>query len=319
MTDTARHLVSIARLLCGEDRSIVFEPLVADWVREWTDARGARRARVLIEGASAYLYSLAQCLDVVSVFKGRPFAAFATTVLVFAIAGAVASLQPVHITWVGWGPRFIWVPPPPVLSYFVPGMLAAYGGFALLPATLFAARAGWSWRSSTSLVLLTVSGLLFVEGWIHPAALRARSQHAIAGMPVPGRSQTQDIRSFTSTSRLVAVATSDDPVLAPVARAALWDKAWWLALALSSAMLGAAGGSLARRRRWHLRVRTAALWWALSALFYWAVGAWAWALVMLLELPRGAGFWMPSAALLLVAALVVLAGRRMRGRPEVHT
>ena len=61
----ADRLLAIAEMLCGaKARATVFEPLIADWQREWLCAGGPRRrAGVLLNGSVAYATSLALRID----------------------------------------------------------------------------------------------------------------------------------------------------------------------------------------------------------------------------------------------------------------
>ena len=60
----ARSLLAWAEWLCGEPaRRAVFEPLVADWHREWLEAASpAARAMIAARGTAAFMISLAWCM-----------------------------------------------------------------------------------------------------------------------------------------------------------------------------------------------------------------------------------------------------------------
>jgi hypothetical protein len=49
------RLLAIAEIMCGPDaRQRVFDPLVADWEREWTDAHALSRTRAVVSGGGAF-------------------------------------------------------------------------------------------------------------------------------------------------------------------------------------------------------------------------------------------------------------------------
>ena len=99
------RLLGVADLLCGEHaRRTIFEPLVADWQRELSEARASGQWRVVLvfgSGAMAYAASFARCV-LMRDWLPAPRAA-ASAMLAFGLAKAVGILALLGLSY-AWGP-----------------------------------------------------------------------------------------------------------------------------------------------------------------------------------------------------------------------
>jgi hypothetical protein len=100
-----RRLLDLAEFVCGDRaRRDVFEPLVADWQRELSEAHAGRQWRVvqvLGSGAMAYAASFARCV-LMRDWLPTPSAA-ASAMLAFGLAKAVGVLALLGLSY-AWGP-----------------------------------------------------------------------------------------------------------------------------------------------------------------------------------------------------------------------
>ena len=58
MALTSRALAFASRWFDAATVQRTFEPLIADWQREWQDARRSRRARVSMRGLAAFIFAV---------------------------------------------------------------------------------------------------------------------------------------------------------------------------------------------------------------------------------------------------------------------
>jgi hypothetical protein len=305
---TAQRLLAIAELVCGpEARRRVFEPLVADWQREWTDARSLTRARATVSGAAAFCWSLIKCANPASMVSITPCLGFVTFLLVFAAAGAALALQPVQYTWIGAGVRPLWLAPPDGLAYFVPQALAYMAAFALLPAILLATAAGWHARRLLAGVSLTLMAMIVVDGWVAPAAMRARDGYIDEG----GQeiSSARDVRLYANTAEVLALAHGSDRPLAATAQQELRNKSQVITMGLAFALFGFA---LGRTRSSIFRSPSLlglAACWLVAGTTHQVLNYWGQYIVVLLGLPATA-HWFGPTVFASVAIVVMLTTRR---------
>jgi hypothetical protein len=143
-----RHLLTLAEMLCGSTtRELVFEPLVADWHREWSRSTGLKRIVVLIRGFTAFALTLLQCAardfttppPAASVLMGS--AAFVIAMLfATAMVGFSLSLIPYFLDFNRMPIDFL------IVTVLVQGASLALAP-ALLPSTMLLRRdARTTWR-----------------------------------------------------------------------------------------------------------------------------------------------------------------------------
>jgi hypothetical protein len=304
---TAERLLAIAELLCGpEARRRVFEPLVADWAREYTDTRALSRTRAVVSGAAAFCWSLLGCANPTWLIAAAPWPGSLAILLAFAAAGAALALQPLQYMWIGAGVRFVWLTPPEGLAYFLPKYLAYMTAFALLPAVLLATAAGWRWRRLLAGVSLTLMAMIVIDGWVAPAAMRARD--GFLGESGRAISSVRELRLYANTPEVVALASGSDRQLAATARQELRNTTQMMAISLSSALLGFALGRtrFIVFRRPSMRVLAAC--WLVGWMIHQVVDYWGQYLVALLGLP-GAALWVGPVVFAVAAGAVMLVAR----------
>ena len=307
-------LLDIAEWFCGPAlRASVFEPLVADWQRQWHDAPASMwaRARVLASGSIALVLSIAQCvltggirMPRVVLIKGAAVLILSTVLLMLIQIGL--NLQQFRRADFPFEMR-IWVALPSVLPLAVP--------LAMLPIMMVMRGTGrLSARSATIVVLAGGLLTLVTTGWLTPLSrgdVRDSLYEEIDRRNVTAaeqaRPETPDQRAkrreaYRSDPRYVEYQTN---LTRP-----RWNRSTFMTAALSIALgtLGWALGGLGRTRPIH-----AAGWWALTWLAvmvldgrakYWVNGG----IVQIATAP----VWAPLAVFATAALALSIASRRTR-------
>jgi len=183
MLPPGTHLLRIARTWFDEDTvTDVFEPLVADWQREWADARNvspARRGSILLTGLAAFLRTLVICggRDLMTLPDSTTTARLSVPLLWAIVAGIVLWVGP----WLYFANRFSPIPVAPVVVGLmsverapVIWALSVLVGVAWLGRTSLA-RPG---RAAIQLALIGVLGSFVWAGWLGPLANRELAPHA---------------------------------------------------------------------------------------------------------------------------------------------
>lgn len=192
--------------------SSVFEPLVADWQRQWNDATPGERRWINTKGLAAFAATTAITLPRVTFastsFRARPLA----------LAGAfwlvTSCLLTVPFMRYEWPQQFLWLLLPSSLTVMLP--------FAILPAIDAMRReseepTASDRRAALALVAVAVLGVIIGQGWITPAAnqrWRNATASELNGRPVvlhPG------LREMT-TGELIAGNAMNIRALASVPR-----------------------------------------------------------------------------------------------------
>lgn len=321
-----RSLLDLAELICGATaREYVFEPLVADWQREWHDrpVSSWARARILVGGASALGLSIAQCLLTgglrmprIALVKGAAVLVFSTVLLVLIQIGLNTQQQftadfPFEMR--------IWLALPLVLPLAVP--------LAMLPVMMLIRGAGrTSGRAAAIVVFASALVTLVTTGWLTPLArgdvrdsLYEEIERREAANEQAGRysypfTAARQIRNETPEQRAQRREAfhSDPRYVASHANMTRprWNRSTFMMAALGAALgaLGWALGGLGRTQVIH-----AAGWWALAWLSmmildnrmqYWVNGG-------VLRLAR-APDWLPLVVFGLAAiALQIASARRL--------
>ena len=146
----------------------VFEPLLADWQREWHDRPASRwaRARILVGGASALALSIAQCLLTgglrmprIALVKGAAVLILSTVLLVLIQIGLNTQQFRQDFPF----EMRIWMALPLILPLAVP--------LAMLPAMMLIRGAGRTSARAAAIVVFAGALLTLVTtGWLTPMA-----------------------------------------------------------------------------------------------------------------------------------------------------
>jgi hypothetical protein len=272
-----RHLLSFVELLCGADaRGRVFEPLVADWQREWSHAphSSAARMRIAVSGSAALAIALIACL--VTGSFSMPRSAFIKGLLTLAlsslalIALQVAILSPqLNTTWIV--ELRIWMGLSRSLTFMIP--------LAILPTMMLWRELGLSSRTAMISVIGASVLTVLITGWLVPKTQgeppfsdywqeamhqRAVEQDRAARHTYPGSAvralrpttpeqRAEQRRKWRTDPRYIAAQASQTQ--------ARWNSRTFMMGALTVALgaLGWALGALGRTRPVH-----AVAWWALT-------------------------------------------------------
>ncbi len=180
MPPPGTHLLRLARAWFDEATvTHVFEPLIADWQREWADARTAspvRRGWILMTGLAAYFRTLLACsvslatiLPPARVGGGFLIGALATTAtgataMMYPEARQLVNLEATPLVLIG------------ALAGFVSWLTMVLLPLGALPATMLARYAGASRGDVVRLACLLILAVIVTVGWVGPYGERTRSQ-----------------------------------------------------------------------------------------------------------------------------------------------
>lgn len=311
MTST---LPAITEALCGKEaRRRVFEPLVADWQREWHDTQGVKRWRVALSGTGALGWSIIRCVDLAHVVRANPTTGLAATLLLFAVAAVILSLQPFQYRW--WAPAaptMLWLWPRRNLVYAVPGELAMGIVFALLPAALLAAALRWPVRRIVSAVVFALAALVIVDGWLAPMAGHARQRAFWEGF---GRTPPPvSPLAYPTTAELFVLAQDGDTLVAGGAKQTLRSRLQIVLAAAGLAMIGVGIGRSRALRLLSPGPSHIVAWWVFGWVSYRLLVYWSLFFVLALDLPRTLISWLPIMILAAVGC-AALSGVRRRSAP----
>jgi len=207
----------------------VFEPLVADWQRQWSDAAPAERHRVNVKGCAAFVATTAIMLPRATLasasFRARPL------VLAGGFWLATSALQTLPYVREDLPLKFLWLLLPASLTLMLP--------FAILPAIDALRQDGDEptpshRRAALVLVVVAVIGVAIGHGWITPAA-NQRWRNAVMS-ELNGRPSVafRGLREMT-TGELIAGKATTIPALSGTPRAR--ELSMRLTLALLPAVL----------------------------------------------------------------------------------
>lgn len=308
MTRRIAVLLGAAEVLCGaQTRDTVFEPLVADWQREWLAAdTAAARARVMLRGGAAYALSLGLRLDTRDVVQRHAIViGWSALPLFSAIGGWILYLYTLPWILLTWSSRSDRLESYPFeyLTWHVPAVMTYGLLFAALP--VCATLAAGATRARVVVAALVMTGGLYVaiDGWWTPRARAGNLRQYHGERAVAG-----NFRVFTSDA-LVVQALDADTRIASAARTALRPRVTMPLSLIGLGVIGAAIGWRLRRAHRAIGVGTILAAW---------LGGWLTASV----LGRSAGYqgmyrepaapdvtmWLPALALLAIgiAAWLVL-------------
>jgi hypothetical protein len=189
----------------------VFEPLVADWQRQWKDATPAQRLWVNVKGGVAFLTTTALMTPRLALEPGS----FRSRPLLLAGGFWLVTSCLLTIPFATGTPRqHLWLLLPASLTVMLP--------FAVLPAIDALRRDGEAptpsdRRAASILVVAAVLGVVIGQGWLTPAAnqrWRNAAMSEITGRPSVAY---RGLREMTTTELITGNATNT-PALAGIPR-----------------------------------------------------------------------------------------------------
>jgi len=290
MAITSRALAFATRWFDDATVRRTFEPLVADWQREWQEASPASRARVSLRGLAAFMCAvvvsspqIARTTAPSSVTNhvARRIARFTFPATALLIMPLVTNIE---ASWLS-GIRVLLIVPQALVLAFpfaMVGAADAIRGHEVLPPHVERALV-------TKLAMIAVALMVFFHGWVVPAANQAwRAKMTPAGVSAPARG----VRELTTTdlindpSRAHAGETTNAGGRAAVIRRELNNRAN-LAL-LPAVLLWLRWGMLERpRRRWYSPLPS----WLLNPIL---IGAFLLLNVIGVNSGAAVGVWLPT-------------------------
>lgn len=160
------RLLELAEFLCGGPaRRSVFEPLVADWQRQWQDAPATRwsRAKVVTAGFAAFLVALLSCLvrgetkmNIPDVVRGLAALLISTVALLAMQIGLNSLVFPIDYLF---EIRF-WMALPMIVPFAIP--------LGLLPALMLMRGRGLTKRAAALIAITGAVLAVLATGWLTP-------------------------------------------------------------------------------------------------------------------------------------------------------
>ena len=199
MAITSRALAFATRWFDPATVSSVFEPLVADWQREWQNASPSRRLGVLIRGLAAFVCAVIVSSPRILLTPAPPGVAdqIATRVVRFMAIGTVLFMIPPVMELGRWWARDAsWVRAS-LFLFAVPMAMTLAFPFAMTGAVDALRRreampAHVARAAALKLGAVAIVVMLIYTGWVVPAASEAaRSAMNPAGMSEPLRSMRE--------------------------------------------------------------------------------------------------------------------------------
>jgi hypothetical protein len=317
MMPGSRALAFASRWFPPATVSTVFEPLIADWQREWRDAPRAQRLAIQFKGVFAF--GLASVVSTPAIARVRApksltdqvarriaWASFlGTAVFMTPLVGEIDS------TWIrAW-----------LILFAIPGALVLAFPFAMIAAvdTIRAAtnvEPHVARATMAKLAALAVVFMVFTHGWVVPAANQlwreTTFQTATAGMKLaPGQSKpAKGLRELTSYELIASaeLATAHEPGTYEYARAR------WVRMEMNNRATLAVLPVFLLWRRWRALDLPNGRWWSarhpilatiaavavfisLRGFFNSVEHAW--------SLPAGSGAWIELAVLAMIGMMRV--------------
>lgn len=165
MMPGTRLLQFVRRWFSPATVASVFEPLVADWQRQWSEATPAERRWINVKGRVAFATALIMMAPRVALTLGTLRARLLIGAATFWFATAVLNILPVAEEGVPLAS--LWLLLPANLTLMLP--------FAILPAIDAMRRGGEKpaaadRRGALTLIVVAVIGVAVGQGWVTPAA-----------------------------------------------------------------------------------------------------------------------------------------------------
>lgn len=224
--------------------SSVFEPLVADWQRQWSDATPAQRRWVDLKGRAAFAATLAmmtpRLMPAPSSFSVRALVVAAGFWLLMSCVILIPFMRE--------------SPTPDLVWMVLPGCLTLMLPFAILPAIDGIRRDGAvptprERRAVTTLAAVAVCGVVIGQGWLTPVANQAFRNEAasrMVGRPVVAW------KGFRERTTLDLIVGEGSTIPAPARTRELASRATLALLPAVLAWLRWRSLSRARDRSWPL-------------------------------------------------------------------
>jgi hypothetical protein len=316
----AERLLIISSWVCGGDaRRAVFEPLIADWQREWLSARRRRdRGRALLSGGLAFGISMALGINTRDVVQRHAIGIGWLALPTFSVIGGWL-LYLYALPWIllTWSSRSDGMPYPfEYLSWHVPAVMTYGLLFAVLPVALTLAAGGMRVRGLAAALSMALVAYVAIDGWWSPQWRESNLRHYHGDRAIAGNYRVQ------TSNALVLNALSADPRVALPARAALLPRLTMPVSVLGLGLVGAAVGRRRRLTRSPIGLRT-------------IVGAWVGAWLIASLLGRAVGYqgmyrppaapdatmWLPPLVMLAVGltASIVIARAQRAASPPART
>jgi hypothetical protein len=299
MAITNRALAFASRWFDQATVHRIFEPLIADWQREWQEASPTGRARVSLRGLAAFLSAVIVSSPQIARTTAPSSITnhVATRIARFTFPAAALLIMPlvtnIEASWLS-GIRVLLIVPQALVLAFpfaMVGAVDAIRGHGALPPHVERALV-------TKLAMIAVALMVFFHGWVVPAANQAwRANMAPAGMSAPARGvrELTTMELINDPSRAHASETTNAGGRAAVIRRELNNRAN-LAL-LPALLLWLRWGMLNRpRRRWYSPLPS----WLLNPIL---IGAFLVLNVIGVNSGAAVGVWLPTLVFIAVGLI----------------
>jgi cytochrome bd-type quinol oxidase subunit 2 len=294
MAITSRALAFASRWFDEATVRRTFEPLIADWQREWQDAPPSRRARVSLHGAAAFvcavMVSMPQLARTAAPARVTNLVAIRMTRFI-AVASALLLIPPLQqLPATGSTAAMLFFLLPSVITFVFPfSMVGAADAIRrherLAPHVERATAA--------KLALIALLFMIVFGGWVVPAANRA---YRIAGSPHGG--QAPGVRELTTFELVTdpARAAAHEPFTGGA------DRATRVQGELNNRAALAVMPVLILWLRWRAIEGTSGRWWSplpvslattLVIVVFGVSFFYGWQLERQLKLITGTGYWLP--------------------------
>lgn len=289
----------------------VFEPLIADWQREWQDAPPGQRLHISIRGRAAFICAFAAS-------SSRIVAAPAPSTVTSRVVSRIATVTAIISLLLLAPMLFSWLQGD-MIFFALPGLLTLAFPFSLISAVdairRFEPMSPHVERAATAKLALVAMLLMFgFGGWIVPAANTVMR----AGMAPPGINfAPRGLRELNTYELVVAPSRATASENGPTSREALIRRE--LSTRASMTILPALfiwlrWGALNRpRRKWYAPLPSSL---ATLTAFVGYMALWSGGVVIELQrvLPYSLGMWVPTAGFMAVG----FAARSLSRRRNAH-
>jgi hypothetical protein len=243
MAITSHALAFAARWFDAATVRRTFEPLIADWQREWHDAPPARRRWISLRGLGAFIVAVVVSSPRIVLTPAPPAVIQRVAVrmtCVIAVLTVILMIPPVISLWMRWTAGSTWISGP-LFLFTLPKALALAFPFAMAAAVDAIRRpdvlpAHVERAAAVRLGAFAAAFMLFYGGWVMPAASEASRQVINPpgmGAPLRGMQELSTVELILDPARATVFA----PGTALASRSTsiqreLNNRAAWIALPL---------------------------------------------------------------------------------------